>query len=508
VKTTMLPAVVALGWLCLLADVQALAQNGAVAAADAKTGLPAAQNSTVAPAASNAQTPANGTGVAPNGVATDPTLIDNGLWEGASVGPGCSKCGGGAQPPDWYTLQGTRIISRSQSRRLLISEQRPATGTYTAVPVVNSTEYQVLNDIVRPVIFPTGALDNNLTTPTDIVNTKQMGLGVAAGYDMTIGHYFCRDKNNNDHFVEFHFWGLNSWSYDRSTTGYFVPIYDEADRYTAEEAAQINVIQLTPTILSSGGQQAMQGSLRTTYPLPQELLGATPSQQILGNAFNHGIEHDVSYRSAMNDFEINGRFSPRGESDRLVLHPNGKWQRECQPGTYMSYLYGLRFMQIDETFKFHSHSQWWDQNLAFHDSNANYDIYTHNSLLGLQVGADMTFRKCRWAWGIESKFGPHINFANQQSTIDALEENLPGGEVHQRMVANRYAAALVAEVGFQATYKFRPTLMGRAAYDFMWISGVALAPEQLQMVADPIQRINANGSIFSQGVSLGLEWMW
>jgi hypothetical protein len=42
----------------------------------------------------------------------------------------------------------------------------------------------------------------------------------------------------------------------------------------------------------------------------------------------------------------------------------------------------------------------------------------------------------------------------------------------------------------------------------MWISGVALAPEQLQFVASPTERINTNGTIFSQGVSLGLEWMW
>ena len=75
-------------------------------------------------------------------------------------------------------------------------------------------------------------------------------------------------------------------------------------------------------------------------------------------------------------------------------------------------------------------------------------------------------------------------------------------------MANRYQAALIGEVGFQATYKFRPNLMGRAAYDFMWITGVALAPEQLQFAATPANSINTNGTIFSQGVSLGLEWMW
>ena len=38
-------------------------------------------------------------------------------------------------------------------------------------------------------------------------------------------------------------------------------------------------------------------------------------------------------------------------------------------------------------------------------------------------------------------------------------------------------SALVGEIGFQATYKFRPNLMARAAWDFMWITGVALAPD-------------------------------
>ena len=50
--------------------------------------------------------------------------------------------------------------------------------------------------------------------------------------------------------------------------------------------------------------------------------------------------------------------------------------------------------------------------------------------------------------------------------------------------------------------------MGRAGYDFMWVTGLALAPEQLQLVLNPVNRINTNGLIFYQGVSLSLEWMW
>jgi hypothetical protein len=195
----------------------------------------------------------------------------------------------------------------------------------------------------------------------------------------------------------------------------------------------------------------------------------------------------------------------------MVLHPNGKWQRVCQPGTYMSYLYGLRFMQIDETFAFHSAGQGqWDNQWTSSVESAvgEYGAVTHNSLLGLQVGLDMTFRKCRWSWGVESKLGPYINFANEISTIDATMADGTHEGYHQRLVANRNGASLIGEVGLNATYKFRPNLMGRASYDFMWISGLALAPEQLQFTANPTNRITAAGTMFSQGVSLGMEWLW
>jgi hypothetical protein len=121
----------------------------------------------------------------------------------------------------------------------------------------------------------------------------------------------------------------------------------------------------------------------------------------------------------------------------------------------------------------------------------------------------MMFRKCRWAWGVEAKAGPYLNVANQASAIDAyVIDGTSHPSYSNRLSASECKAAFIGEVGFQATYKFRPNLMGRAAYDFMWIAGVALAPEQLQFAANPVNRLNGNGSIFSQGVSLGLEWMW
>jgi hypothetical protein len=506
VRIALLPTLVAVGWISLAANVPAQAQNGPVAPA----GVPAAMPAT-APAAP------------PDLTTNGPLLMDNGLWDGASVGPCCAMCGGGSGcPADWYTLQGTRIISRNNLRKIPISFQTPNvispniaapppdnTGPYRAVQISdNPVAFRVLNTDVttaNSVLTNSGTVAN----PFQVLNAKQFGLDVAAGYNFTLGHYFCHDRNNNDHFVEFTFWGLNSWHSSKVINGYLIPIYDENVTYNSSEGAAINSGQLLPLQVLP---QVLVGSLRTPFPTPRDFPAATDQQKTLSIAFNNGIEQDFSYRSTMNNFELNGRINPRGEPDRLVLHPDGRWQRQCQPGTFMSYLYGIRFMQVDETFTFHSLGQGQfgeDVTLPAQNAAGDYDIVTHNDLLGIQIGADMTFRHCRWAWGVESKAGTYINFANQISTINANVVNgLSRPAYDQRLVANRYEAAFIGEVGFQATYKFRPNLMGRAAYDFMWVTGVALAPEQLQLVANPVNRLNVNGTIFSQCLSLGLEWMW
>ena len=517
-KTALMSALVALGWIGLTGNIPAVAQNGAsvpvIATPDSPVSpsAPAAQRQADSQTPSpDAQTPAYGSAATPSAApyapAGGPTLVDNGLWEGAMVGPGCSKCGGGnANPPDWYTMQGVRILSRSKPRTLNIAFEAPSTGLFSVQEVTGSptAEFQVVN-----VTTPTASVTTSTGTTVsyEAMNTKSIGLNVAPGYDMTIGHYFCRDRNNNDHFVEFSFWGLNSWSDSKTINGVLVPTYDETVAYTQDQVNQINAGSVVPTTVANENY----GNLRTPYPELNQLPGATPQQQTLSLAFNNGTSYAISYRSNINNFEINGRIVPRGEPDRLVLHPDGRWREECQPGTYMSYLYGLRYMQLDENFTFHSQTEGFftpSPNLVRYTGTGDYDIVTHNDMLGLQIGADMTFRKCKWAWGVQAKAGPYINFSNEDSTISGqvVGPSLPN--VTQRLVGDRYTAAIISEVGFQAIYKFRPNLMARAAWDFMWVSGVALAPEQLQFVANPTERINTNGTIFSQGVSLGLEWMW
>jgi hypothetical protein len=397
-----------------------------------------------------------------NPATDDGLLIDNGLWDGAPVGPCCAICGGGSGcPADWYMEQDVRILNRSRPRDVGIGFQF---GTETS----NTVGDQVLN--------------SRTATPN-----------ISAVWGMTFGHYFARDTENRDHFIEFSFWGLNNWRDEASADG-----------------QRMNVVN------ASFKKIGEHGDLYSGYAVRTVLGSTNVPFDVLNGAivpgFDQADRQTTYYTSSTNNFEINGRFGPRGRDDRLVLHPNGKWRRECQPGMYMSYLYGLRFFQLDETFRFHSEARidtYDPVSGALIDSQENtgdYGIVTHNNLLGLQVGADMIFRQCRWSWGIRSKLGPYVNFCDQVSDISWGPALAP--ESVRRLAWSKHVASVVGELSFEATYKFRPNLVGRASYDFMWVSGVALAPEQLQFDTNPVNRINTNGLAFFNGVKLGLEWLW
>jgi len=379
------------------------------------------------------------------------------------VGPCCAICGGGSNcPPDWYLEQDVRILNRSRPREVGIGFEFTTDST-------NTIGEQVLN--------------SRTATPN-----------ISGAWGMTFGQRFARDTENRDHYIEFSFWGLNNWRDEASFDGHRTSVHNSLGQKTEEH-----------------------GDLYSGYGVTQVLNTSTNAQvAVLNGTFVPGFDRvdqqRTFYLSSTNNFELNGRISPRSRADRLVLHPDGKWRRECQPGLYMSYLYGLRFLQINETFRFHGEGRtdvFDPETGVLIDSQENtgdYDIVTHNNLLGLQVGADMIFRQCRWTWGVHSKLGPCINFCDQVSDINSGPALAP--DFVHRLAWSKHQASVVGEVGFEATYKFRPNLVGRASYDFMWVSGIALAPEQLQFDTKPVNRINANGLALFNGFTLGLEWLW
>jgi hypothetical protein len=439
----------------------------------------------------------------PEAVADNMAGVENGLWDGAEPGNCCAVCGGGyCTPPLWYVEQGVEIMAHSRPRDAGI--------TYKWTIQYLTIGSQVTSEIVF----------------SPYMSTHDAGFNIAPGYDATIGRYLGRDSMDRDDFLEFTYWGMNTWSCSRiyaSGEGLLDKIY----RPTFPSG------QLPPV----GTKRYNYGRLNTQFIVnATQPNGALDPENDIGVVGFDGTEmHHFTMDSEMHNFELNVRLQPRGRPDQLVLNPNGRWQRECQPGTYMSYLVGLRYMTVGEGFHFHSEGHVTRDTLTSYVPYTNpntgvttynpvftpddysrfvtgdYNILTENDLLGLQIGAELMFRRCKWSWGVRAKAGPYVNFARNVKDIVNNPQDVPTlATFNDRYSQQRQVAALVGEVGFEATYKFKPNLMGRAAYDFMWISGLALGSEQAtwDLVPAANDTINTGGTIYSHGITLDLEWSW
>jgi hypothetical protein len=135
-----------------------------------------------------------------------------------------------------------------------------------------------------------------------------------------------------------------------------------------------------------------------------------------------------------------------------------------------------------------------------------YRVATGNSLFGGQVGARGRIDRTRWAfegWAKAGLFG-----ATQTLRQDAVVDWL-GSEQRPAATATGTDTAFVGDVNLSVIRRLNDVWGIRAGYNTIWISGVALAPDQFTFGADgPLQTVVGGGGIFLHGASLGLEARW
>jgi hypothetical protein len=394
-----------------------------------------------------------------------------GFPPGAPENSPCAADGGGYWcPPNWSWEEGVRVLTRSRTRRTNLS--------YELLPTAPGQ--------------------------TDPITTKGLSFDVGAGYYTTISRYLGLDTSNRDRFFEFSYWGMNEWDDSRAMSGSLLS-YD-----TGVHAGSL--MSYFDTIVYSGGQYStLNGRL------------STENEKIISDAFNHSLEHELYYRSHIHNFEANVRLQPRGRPDRLVLYPNGRWRREREPGCYISYLAGLRATMIDERFDFSSRGYTLDESRPTVDRVENsglYRIATQNRLVGIQIGGDLMFRERLWEFGARYKLGPMLNFAEQTSEImaeqtthytDGSSHSIPADAYRN---ADKTEVAGMAEIGVEGLYRITPNLIFHAAYDWIFITNLSLAPEQVNYnIARQVDdytsaSINTNGHALYHGLTLSLEFLW
>ena len=92
---------------------------------------------------------------------------------------------------------------------------------------------------------------------------------------------------------------------------------------------------------------------------------------------------------------------------------------------------------------------------------------------------------------------------------DALGDPFVTSDINFTSFGRRNGAALLGEFGFIGGYKMTPNFTLTAAYDFMWVVGISRAPGQVFFEVQPLEkRVNDNGHMYAQGLTLGAEFTW
>ena len=426
---------------------------------------------------------------------------------GNRTAAGCETCGGGAcLPPLWSAEADVRALERSAAKKNFLAFHRDNAFTVSQVPNPPPPNVAPVFQVVDAVFAPDAVL----------AEVRSMKFDLSGALNLSFEHYLGRDGNERDHFMEVELWGLDRWTsraqaasmpndphyqpYQTITGG--VPIY-----YTEAELQNSN---FSPIV------SGFTGAIYSNFPFvtPQDVQAgrASKNQEILSDAFNNAESQIFRYTSTFNSFEWNTRVASAEGQDRLVLNPNGRWYRQCESGFNYSYLFGLRAILLDERFEYLSSGGFYNANHVLqYEKFGRYVTRTENNLLGLQGGGNYEYRFCTWTFDIHGKGAVYINVADQTSHLQA-DVPVPGApELFDRSwKASRNPTAVSGELGFGAKHTFRPNVVGHVSYDFMWLGEVAQAPTQLDYTSPDLHHsaIDTKGTMFLNGLTLGLDWTW
>ena len=177
---------------------------------------------------------------------------------------------------------------------------------------------------------------------------------------------------------------------------------------------------------------------------------------------------------------------------------NGEINVRRQYCDWLTLLAGFRMAQLNE----HYRSDGTDSFTFVTDSVATN---TYNHLYGFQLGAEAEAYNMGGPLQINAfcKAGVFDNVAQQNYL---LQVPYLGGS--QQLASSRDQAAFLGQAGVVATYALTKRLAFRASAEAMWLTGVALAPEQISAVGlrTSSDTIDTNGTVFYYGGGLGLEY--
>lgn len=160
--------------------------------------------------------------------------------------------------------------------------------------------------------------------------------------------------------------------------------------------------------------------------------------------------------------------------------------------------FGVRYLQVRENFTLFSQDE---ATSTPTNGFGSYAIDTDNDLVGLQYGQELSIPVfSSVCLSSRLKAGAYVNSTEYNTRV--VSNNVVAIDIRDTD-AN---VAFVGELNVNCNVKLTKMLSARAGYNFLWVEGLALAPEQDYPGAFAgTFESNDNGGLFLHGFNVGLE---
>ena len=233
---------------------------------------------------------------------------------------------------------------------------------------------------------------------------------------------------------------------------------------------------------------------------PADLQAADPLA-LLVPEFNGRSTARATYGSTLNSIEIN-TFTRAADGGfcRTAAEPWRRCDGYCR-GSF-DWLAGFRWAGLDES-----------ASLTLDGGSSPlpgvYSLRSSTNLFGAQLGGRGRMEWERWAfegWAKAALCGSAMS-QSQDPNVNAV---VPDPPIRPARSATEGGVGFIGDINATLVYRLTETWGLRAGYNLIWLSGVALAPNQFDFGAASTSGSGLNGGagLFLHGASLGLEARW
>jgi hypothetical protein len=223
---------------------------------------------------------------------------------------------------------------------------------------------------------------------------------------------------------------------------------------------------------------------------------------IADSGLNDAVTASARGQSTLNSAEANLVFHQfDGGYDRSSPRP----AQRCAgyDGGSVDWLLGFRWAGFDDT-----------ATLAFSPEGFpapnTYRVNATSNLFAVQVG--VRGRMDRERWGLESWAKVGLAGVDQGQAQTFFDQLAPDDPYRSPRASDRGAVGMISDMNISGIYRLTDTWGLRIGYNLMWLTGVALAPDQFDFSASTEPevgtRIVGTGSVFLHGANVGLEARW